>query len=235
MSRFTPGELKVMRLLWEHGELKPAELQERFPEPIKNPALRSYLTTLLEKGHVTRRRVGKAYYYKAVTRSRSAFRTMLGELVDVYCGGSVQALVMNIIKSERLSEDELLELKRLADDGDSTSPPQTRGAENEPVRVLVRVLRGPGGRLDRARPGRQVDRRAGPGLAGAWDARAPEPPLASRALAIDRRRPRAGGGPLIGSSDRDVSPRSPGIRLDRSRANGLRTALAEESRASRRP
>ncbi len=117
MSRFTPGELKVMRLLWEHGELKPAELQERFPEPIKNPALRSYLTTLVDKGHVTRRRVGKAFYYKAVTRSRSAFRTMLGELVDAYCGGSVQALVMNIIKSERLSADELIELKRLADGG----------------------------------------------------------------------------------------------------------------------
>jgi BlaI family transcriptional regulator, penicillinase repressor len=119
MSRFTPGELKVMRILWAHGELKPSELQERFPEPIKNPALRSYLTTLLEKGHVTRRRAGKAFCYKAATRSRSAFRTMLGELVDAYCGGSVQALVMNLIKSERLSEEELLELKRLADAGDS--------------------------------------------------------------------------------------------------------------------
>src|SRR5271155_5302009 len=117
MSRFTPGELKVMRLLWEHGEMKPAELQERFSERIKNPALRSYLTTLLEKGHVTRRRVGKAFYYKAATRSRSAFRTMLGELVDAYCGGSVQALVMNIIKSERLSAEDLIELKRLADEG----------------------------------------------------------------------------------------------------------------------
>jgi predicted transcriptional regulator len=127
MSRFTPGELKVMRLLWEHGELKPAELQERFPEPIKNPALRSYLTTLLEKGHVTRRRVGKAYYYKAATRSRSGFRTMLGELVDAYCGGSARALVMNIIKAERLSADELLELKRLADGGDLTpQPPHKR-------------------------------------------------------------------------------------------------------------
>jgi BlaI family penicillinase repressor len=122
MSRFTPGELKVMRLLWEQGELKPSELQDRFPEPIKNPALRSYLTTLLEKGHVTRRRLGKAYYYKAVTRSRSAFRTMLGELVETYCGGSVQALVMNIIKSERLSEEDLVELKRLSDEG-STKPP----------------------------------------------------------------------------------------------------------------
>src|SRR4051794_16129815 len=126
MPRFTPGELKVMRLLWEHGEMKPADLQDRFPEPIKNPALRSYLTTLLEKGHITRRRVGKAYYYKAVTRSRSAFRSMLGELVDAYCGGSIQALVMNIIKSERLSEEELLELKRLADEGNPTPPPDQR-------------------------------------------------------------------------------------------------------------
>jgi predicted transcriptional regulator len=124
MSRFTPGELKVMRLLWEHGELKPRELQDQFAEPIKNPALRSYLTTLLEKGHVTRRRVGKAYYYKAVTRSRSAFRTMLGELVEAYCGGSVQALVMNLIKSERLSAEDLIELKRLADEGNPSPPPE---------------------------------------------------------------------------------------------------------------
>src|SRR5258708_6498770 len=47
MSTFTPGELNVMRLLWEHGELKPSQIQERFPEPIKNPAVRSYLTILV--------------------------------------------------------------------------------------------------------------------------------------------------------------------------------------------
>jgi predicted transcriptional regulator len=125
MPPLTPGELKVMKLLWEHGELKPSELQDRFLEPIKNPALRSYLTTLLEKGYVTRRRVGKAYFYKAVTRSRSAFRTMLGELVDSFCGGSVQNLVMNLIKSERLSEEELLALKRLAE-GDDREPPKPK-------------------------------------------------------------------------------------------------------------
>ena len=111
-----------MRLLWEHGELKPAELQDLFPEPIKNPALRSYLTTLVEKGHATRRRVGRAYHYQAATRSRSAFGTTLAELVDTYCGGSVQALVMNIIEAERLSAVELLELKRLADAGQEPPP-----------------------------------------------------------------------------------------------------------------
>ena len=95
---------------------------------------------------------------------------MLGELVDAYCGGSVQALVMNIIKSERLSEDELLELKRLADAGDSTS---TTPRQEEPKMSLfatwLEFLVGLAGCLDRACPHRQVDGGAGPGLAGAWD------------------------------------------------------------------
>jgi BlaI family transcriptional regulator, penicillinase repressor len=129
MPPFTPGELKVMRLLWEHGAMKPADLQGRFPEPIKNPALRFYLKTLLEKGHVTRRKVGKAYYYKPATRPRSVFRSMLGEFVDAYCGGSIQTLVLNIIKSEKLSEDDLLELKRLADQSPDAKPRSGRSRE----------------------------------------------------------------------------------------------------------
>ena len=63
MPRFTPGELAVMRILWKHGQLKPAEIQKDFPRKIKNPALRSYLAILVQKGHVTRRRKGKAYYH----------------------------------------------------------------------------------------------------------------------------------------------------------------------------
>ncbi len=118
MARLTRGELKVMRVLWEHGALKPSELQARHPEPIGNSALRSHLATLLEKGCVTRRLVGKAYFYKATTPKRSAFRSMLGELVDAYCGGSMENLVMNIIRSEKLSEDDLIALRRLADQDD---------------------------------------------------------------------------------------------------------------------
>jgi len=122
MPKFTPGELAVMRILWEHGELKPSEVQEHFPEPIKNPALRSYLAILLEKGHVSRRKVGKAYFYKAATARRTAFRSMIREVVDAYCEGSTKALVLNLIRSEKLSESELLELKRLADEGKPNRP-----------------------------------------------------------------------------------------------------------------
>ena len=125
MPRFTPGELRVMRLLWDHGEMKPGEVRERYPEPIKDPALRSYLSTLLEKGHVERRRVGRAYVYRATTAARSAFGDTLRELVDAYCGGSVRALVMNLIRAERLDDAELLALRRLESSGRSTAARRT--------------------------------------------------------------------------------------------------------------
>jgi predicted transcriptional regulator len=124
MPSFSPGELEVMRILWKHGELKPAEIQAEFPRRIKNPALRSYLTILLEKGHVKRRRKGRAYYYRAATKRESAFRTMLSQLVHVCCDGSTEALLCHLIRSEKLSNEELLELKRMADEASARGTPK---------------------------------------------------------------------------------------------------------------
>ena len=117
MPRFTQGELEIMRILWERGELKPAEIHAHFPRKIKNPSLRSYLAILLDKGHIVRRRVGKAYYYRAKTRRESTFRAMLRDLTRVCCDGSVETLLCQLIRTQKLSEADLLELKRLAEEG----------------------------------------------------------------------------------------------------------------------
>jgi BlaI family transcriptional regulator, penicillinase repressor len=115
MAKFTPGEIEVMRILWEHGELKPAEIQKRFPRPIKNAALRSYLTILVEKGHLARRCMGKAFYYRPKTKRESTFRSMLGDLTRVCCDGSVEMLLCQLIRTQKLSEADLIELKRLSE------------------------------------------------------------------------------------------------------------------------
>ena len=114
MPRFTPGEMEVMRILWKCGELKPPEIQEQFSRPIKNAALRSYLTILCAKGHVTRRRKGNAYYYRAKTRREPTFRSMLGDLVNTFCDGSTEALLCHLLAKEKLSSEELPNLQRIA-------------------------------------------------------------------------------------------------------------------------
>ena len=113
--RLTSAELEVLQILWEYGELKPAEIQDHFPRSIKNPALRSILAILGEKGHTVRRKEGKAFFYKAVTRRHSIFKSMLREVTDVFCEGSTKSLMMNLIKTQRLTEEQLIELKRMAD------------------------------------------------------------------------------------------------------------------------
>jgi len=116
MPRFTKGELEIMRILWEHGELKPAEIQKLFPWKIQNSSLRSYLAILLKKDRLVRRRVGKAYFYRAKTRRESTFRSMLSELTRICCDGSVETLLCQLIRSEKLSEEDLIELKRIAEE-----------------------------------------------------------------------------------------------------------------------
>lgn len=124
--QLTSAELEVMQVLWEHGELKPAEIQQRFSREIKNPALRSILTILVDKGHVARRKDGKAFFYKAATRRHSVFRSKVRELADVFCQGSAEALLMNLIKSQKLSEEELIELRRMANDHETKPTPKKK-------------------------------------------------------------------------------------------------------------
>ena len=114
MSRFTSGELEVMQVLWQHGELKPVEIQNVFPRKIKNPALRSVLAILVEKGHITRKQVGKAYFYKARTRRASVFKSKVRELADQFCDGSMRSLLFNLVDSEKLSTEDIKELEKLA-------------------------------------------------------------------------------------------------------------------------
>lgn len=133
MAKFTDGELNVMKILWEHGELKPMEIQSHYPSEIKNSALRSYLTVLLEKGHVQRRMIGKAFHYKATTRSSATMKHSLRRIVDTFFEGSTEALMMNLIKSEKLSDKELLELKRMAD-GKSDSKDRSNSKSTRPKR-----------------------------------------------------------------------------------------------------
>ncbi|GAF81973.1 unnamed protein product [marine sediment metagenome] len=114
MASLTAGELDVMRILWDRGKLKPAEIQQLYPRPIKNAAVRFQLRVLLEKGHVSRRKVGKAYYYAAVTRRDGALRKMARRMADAFSGGSTAGLIAELIKSEKLTADEIRELKRIA-------------------------------------------------------------------------------------------------------------------------
>jgi BlaI family penicillinase repressor len=114
MPQFTPGELEVMEVLWQASPLKPADIEARLDRPIGNAALRSVLRVLLEKGHVKREKRGKAYYYRPARPARASLRQMARKLADVFCNGSTFDLVAQLIKTEKLSPDDIRKLQEIA-------------------------------------------------------------------------------------------------------------------------
>jgi len=113
MATFTPGELEVMQVLWSNGPLKPAEIQDKFPRPIRNAALRSALLVLLDKGHVKREKAGKAFYYSAETQRQGAFDSMARRLAEAFWDGSEAAMIAHLMKSEDLSDEDIRELQKM--------------------------------------------------------------------------------------------------------------------------
>lgn len=114
MDNFTPCEWEVMQVLWRHDSLKPAEILARLDRPLTNAALRSTLRVLTEKGHVTRSKRGKAYYYRPRKPASAALRSMVRHLTNLFCGGTSYQLIAQLIKTEKLSDDDLRQLQEIA-------------------------------------------------------------------------------------------------------------------------
>jgi predicted transcriptional regulator len=114
MDALNRNELEALRILWEHGEAKPAEIEEAFDWDIDNGTLRSVLRVLMDKDLVVRRKAGKAYFYKAKKSRDGVMSRMTRHMARVFAGGSSVDLIAQLIKTEKLSPADLAELRRIA-------------------------------------------------------------------------------------------------------------------------
>lgn len=121
MIEMNENEKEALRILWEVGEAKPASVQEAFGWDIENATLRSVLVNLVEKGMATRRKVGKAFLYRARSRRMSQFSQSMQRMAEIFTGGSMTDLILELMKREKLSPEDLVELQQIA----NRKPPET--------------------------------------------------------------------------------------------------------------
>jgi predicted transcriptional regulator len=124
MISLNQNELEALRILWEKGELKPAEIQSHFSWPIENATLRSVLVNLLEKKHVSRKLQGKAFFYAARIAKATLLQNLMLHLARVFAGGSNQELVAQLVETADLTPTDLMLLRQTAA---GTTPPKSKG------------------------------------------------------------------------------------------------------------
>ncbi|MGC2184223.1 MAG: BlaI/MecI/CopY family transcriptional regulator [Terriglobales bacterium] len=116
-TQLTPLELHIMKTLWKSGPGNVQAVQEKLPgERLAYTTVQTMLNILQRKGKVKRRLVGKAYEYRAVLSREKAVREALGDLLDRMFGGSVEDLLMSLVKSRQLDGDKLAQLQQLIEE-----------------------------------------------------------------------------------------------------------------------
>jgi predicted transcriptional regulator len=111
-----PSNLEKLALdfLWANGSSTAEAVREGLPasKPLAESTVRTLLRRLEEKGHITHVEVGRAYVYTAVEKPRNAAMRALRQIVDRFCGGSIEELVTGMVEQEVIDPAELKELAR---------------------------------------------------------------------------------------------------------------------------
>src|SRR5512141_2100738 len=115
----TEAELRLMRVLWQHGEATVAEVTAavRSPAPLAYSTVLTMLRILEHKGYLTHTQQGRAFRYRPLVDQKAARRRAVRHLVSRFFDGSARLLVLNVIEQEKIDVSELRRLRKLVERG----------------------------------------------------------------------------------------------------------------------
>jgi BlaI family transcriptional regulator, penicillinase repressor len=106
------GELErsILLIVWRVGNVTAEQVRAELPRPLKDSTIRTVLRRLEEKGYLTHSIENRTFLYcPAESQQRVASRAVK-RIVDWFCEGSVEALLVGMVDSKILGHDELQRL-----------------------------------------------------------------------------------------------------------------------------
>lgn len=106
------GELErdILSVVWRLGAVTAEQVREELDRPLKDSTVRTVLRRLEEKGYLAHSVENRTFLYRpAESRQRVAGRAVK-RIVDWFCEGSVEALLVGMVDSKILDRAELQRL-----------------------------------------------------------------------------------------------------------------------------
>jgi BlaI family penicillinase repressor len=105
-------EREVLQLVWHHGPSTADSVQKALSRPLKESTVRTVLKRLEAKGHLTHRVDHRTFIYEAAdTRGRAAARAVK-RIVDRFCSGSLEEVLVGLVDTRILDRRELQRLAK---------------------------------------------------------------------------------------------------------------------------
>ncbi|HKS67308.1 MAG TPA: BlaI/MecI/CopY family transcriptional regulator [Candidatus Acidoferrales bacterium] len=107
-------EQMVMDFVWAHGPCSAESCREALKpaRPLKESTVRTILRRLEQKGFVTHDIEGRTYIYRAAEARRNVAVRAVRNIIERFCGGSAEELVIGMVDNAMIGRDQLERLAR---------------------------------------------------------------------------------------------------------------------------
>lgn len=113
----TAAEAEVMNIIWDHAPAAVADIVPRLPRELAYTTVMTTVRILETKGFIAQcGKRGRAFMYEPMVDRNAAQESMSQEVANRLFGGSVKSLVLNLVRDDAISADDLAEVKRLIED-----------------------------------------------------------------------------------------------------------------------
>lgn len=113
----TELELEILKVLWQESPLPVRDVRRRLAEEAGRVLAHSSVITMLNimvrKGYLRRKRDGKAFLFAPKIAKQSVSGRMLRDVVTRLFDGSASAMVLSLLETSDLDDEEMKELRRL--------------------------------------------------------------------------------------------------------------------------
>ena len=108
----TPLEQFLMDYVWSHPDCTAESCREGIaPQRVlKDSTIRTILRKLEEKGYATHKVAGRTFVYRAVDTRRNVAVRVTQQLIDHFCNGSVEELLVGMVDNQLLDPKQLQRL-----------------------------------------------------------------------------------------------------------------------------
>jgi BlaI family transcriptional regulator, penicillinase repressor len=108
----TPLEQFIMDYVWAHPNCTAEKCREGLAgqRRLKDSTIRTILRKLEEKGYVTHEVDGRTFVYHAVDTKRNVAVQAALQLIDRFCDGSVEELLVGLVDNQVLQPKQLQRL-----------------------------------------------------------------------------------------------------------------------------
>ena len=99
----------VMDVVWQRGSAAAEDVREALAErhPMKESTVRTVLKRLEEKGYLTHRVNGRTHIYRGVETPETLAAKAVRQIIERFCGGSVEQLLVGMVANDVVDEREL--------------------------------------------------------------------------------------------------------------------------------